>query len=96
MTSSETSPETKRTLRSLREERGVTRERLAADLEISFNTLSNLESGRNKPSIDIAEKLYAYFGVPLGKIDWDTPVEEYKRTHKPKNAFRGNAESAEE
>lgn len=68
----------KKTLRQLREERGLSREQLAADLGISFGTLVNLEMGRNMPRIRLAEQLYGYFGVPLGAIDWESPVTEYR------------------
>ena len=77
-TTSAMPPGEKKTIRQLREERGLSREKLASDLGISFGTLVNLEIGRNKPRIDLAEKLYSYFAAPLGSIDWDSPVEEYK------------------
>lgn len=66
----------KYTLRELREARGVSREQLAVDLRIKFATLVNLERGRNKPRVELAERIYAYFGVPLGSIQWGVTPKE--------------------
>lgn len=65
----DTAPQ-KKTLRELRDERGLSREQLAVALSVPFSTLVNLEMGRNKPRIELAERIYAYFGVPLGSIEW--------------------------
>ena len=60
----------KKRLSELREERGISRERLAVDLGVAFSTIVNIETGRNKPRVDLAEKIYRYFGLPLGAIEW--------------------------
>ena len=66
----------KKRLGELREERGISRERLAVDLEVSFSTLTNIETGRNKPRVELAEKIYQYFGMPVGSIEWGRPNGE--------------------
>ena len=73
----------KKRLGELREERGISRERLAVDLEVSFSTLTNIETGRNKPRVELAEKIYHYFGMPVGSIEGGRPdgEEEGKRPH---------------
>ncbi len=68
-------------LSELREERGISREQLAVDLKVSFSTLANIETGRNKPRVDLAERIYRYFGLPLGAIEWGRPGEEDDDSH---------------
>jgi DNA-binding XRE family transcriptional regulator len=70
----------KKTLRELREERGMTREQLAVALNVPFTTLVNIETGRNRPRVELAERIYAFFGVPLGSIQWGRRDESPKRT----------------
>lgn len=60
----------KKTLRQLREERGLSREQLAIDLGVKYGTLVNIELGRNLPRVDVGERIYRFFGVPLESIDW--------------------------
>lgn len=60
----------KKTLRELREERGMSREELAVALKVPFTTLVNIETGRNNPRVELVEKIYEFFGVPLGTIEW--------------------------
>lgn len=60
----------KHTLRELREARGLSREKLAVELETSFSTITNIESGRNRPRVELAERIYQFFGVPVGSIEW--------------------------
>lgn len=62
----------KKTLRELREDRGMSREELAVALHVPFSTLVNLEMGRNQPRVVLAEKIYQFFGVPIGGIEWVT------------------------
>lgn len=44
-------------IHTIRKAQGVTLERLALDLEIATSTLSRIEKGQRKPSIDLLEKL---------------------------------------
>ena len=59
------------TLRKLREDAGLTREALAVAIGTTYGTITNIESGRNRPRIELAERIYLYFRVPVGSIDWD-------------------------
>lgn len=60
----------KKTLKQLREERGLSREELAVALKTNYSTLVNIETGRSTPRVDLAERIYLYFGVPIGSIEW--------------------------
>lgn len=60
----------RKTLRQLRAERQWSREYVAVQVGVSLSTISNLETGRHRPRMDLAEKLAALFGVPLGDIEW--------------------------
>src|SRR5262252_6415999 len=63
-------------LRELRQERGLTQEQLAADLDVTRHTILALEVGRYVPSIELALRLAAYFDRPLETIFWLVPEEE--------------------
>jgi putative transcriptional regulator len=52
----------------LRKERGVTQADLAFALNVTRQTVSSLETGRYKPSIDLAFKLSRFFGLPIEEI----------------------------
>lgn len=58
----------KNNLEAIRRERGVTQEALAADLEVSRQTISSLEKGRYNPSILLAFKLARYFQLSIEDI----------------------------
>ena len=70
----------KKTIKQLREERGLTREELAVALKTHYTTLVNLEIRRSRPRVDLAERIYLFFGVPVGSIDWTK--REGKETRK--------------
>ena len=55
-------------LEELRKARGVTREDLAALLDVSRQTISSLEKGRYNPSILLAFKIARYFGLSIEDI----------------------------
>ena len=52
----------------LRKEKGVTQEDLAFALKVTRQTVSSLETGRYKPSIDLAFKLSRFFNLPIEEI----------------------------
>jgi putative transcriptional regulator len=52
----------------LRKERGVTQEDLAFALNVTRQTVSSLETGRYKPSIDLAFKMSRFFDLPIEEI----------------------------
>ncbi|MDD3919819.1 MAG: helix-turn-helix transcriptional regulator [Eubacteriales bacterium] len=58
----------KNRLEALRKERGIRQEELAAALEVSRQTIGSLENGRYNPSILLAFKIAAYFGVHIEDV----------------------------
>ena len=58
----------KNRLEELRKERGIKQEELAAELEVSRQTIGSLENGRYNPSILLAFKLSKYFGLKIEDI----------------------------
>ena len=59
-------------LKELREQRNISRERLAVDVGTSYANIVSLELGRSQPSLKLAIKIAEYFGVPVESIDWGT------------------------
>lgn len=55
-------------LRSLRQERGTTLAELAAATGISVSTLSRLESGQRRPTLELLLPLASAHGVPLDEL----------------------------
>ena len=58
----------KNRLEELRKQRGIKQEELAAELEVSRQTIGSLENGRYNPSILLAFKIARYFGVGIEEI----------------------------
>ena len=58
----------KNRLEELRKERGISQEELAAELEVSRQTIGSLENGRYNPSIKLAFKISRYFGMPIEEV----------------------------
>ena len=58
----------KNRLEALRKSHGVSQEELAADLEVSRQTIGSLEHGRYNPSIILAFKLARYFNTTIEDI----------------------------
>lgn len=52
-------------VKALRTEKGLTQEKLAEMLNISFSQISRIESGRSTPSIDVMIELAELFQVSL-------------------------------
>ena len=48
----------------LRAEQGVSRRELADALGVHYQTVGYLERGENSPSLDLALRIAAFFGVP--------------------------------
>ncbi|MEV8566288.1 helix-turn-helix transcriptional regulator [Streptomyces sp. NPDC051322] len=55
-------------LRALRQQRGTTLAQLSAATGISLSTLSRLESGQRKPTLELLLPLAKAHGVPLGEL----------------------------
>lgn len=58
----------KNRLEEIRKQRGLKQEDLAAELEVSRQTICSLENGRYNPSIQLAFKLSRFFGVTIEDI----------------------------
>ena len=58
-----------------RTDRGVTRRELADAVGVNPQTIGFLERGDYKPSLELAMKIAAYFGVPVEMLFSFTPFE---------------------
>lgn len=58
----------KNRLEEMRKRRGISQEELAADLEVSRQTIGSLENGRYNPSIILAMKISRYFGKTIEEL----------------------------
>lgn len=67
-------------LRALRQRRGTTLAQLSAATGISLSTLSRLESGQRKPTLELLLPLAKAHGVPLDELV-DAPVTGDPRVH---------------
>ena len=63
-------------IRELRLKKGVSQERLALDADIDRTYIGHIEKGNRNVSIEIVEKLAAYFQMPISKLF--KIVEEYE------------------
>ena len=57
-------------LSELREERGWTQGRLAAEAGVSRQSINSIERGRYMPSLELALKLGQIFECPVDEIFW--------------------------
>lgn len=55
-------------LRSLRTDRGLSQERLAADAGVDRAWVSELERGQGNTSIDLLDRIAAALGVPIADL----------------------------
>ena len=55
-------------IRTLRKERGITQDGLAAALRVSFQSVSRWENGQTYPDIELIPKIAAYFGVTTDEL----------------------------
>jgi transcriptional regulator with XRE-family HTH domain len=58
-----------KTIRELREERGITQFRLAVLVEVTPSTISNWERGATEPKVGQLRKLASIFGVSMDLIE---------------------------
>jgi transcriptional regulator with XRE-family HTH domain len=71
-------------LRRLRERRGLTLTALAAQTGISKSTMSRLESGQRKPSLELLLPLAAVYHLPLDELVGTPPVGDPRVRLKPR------------
>ena len=57
----------------LRAERGLSRQDLAAAVDVNYQTIGYLERGEYAPSLDLAFRLGEFFGLPIEAIFSRTP-----------------------
>ncbi len=62
-------------IRSLREQKGISQERLALDADIDRTYIGDIEKGTRKVSIEMIEKLANYFEISIS--DMFKKVEQY-------------------
>ena len=55
-------------IRDLRIKKGVSQERLALDADIDRTYIGHIEKGNRNVSIEIVEKLAAYFQMPISEL----------------------------
>lgn len=58
----------KNRIEQIRKERGILQDELAKVLGVSRQTISSLENGRYNPSILLAYKIAAYFGMTIEQV----------------------------
>ncbi len=58
----------KNRLEELRDQKGLTQQELADQLEVSRQTIISLEGGRYNPSILLAFKIARFFGCSIEKV----------------------------
>jgi transcriptional regulator with XRE-family HTH domain len=70
-------------LKALREKRSVTLVQLAQQTGISASTLSRLESGQRKPTLELLLALAAAYAVPVDDLIGAPPVDDPRVVVKP-------------
>ena len=55
-------------IEKLRKEKGITQEEFAGLMEVSRQTISSLEHGKYNPSIFLAHRIAAYFGMAIEDV----------------------------
>lgn len=55
-------------IEELRSSRGIVQDEFARELGVSRQTISSLENGRYNPSILLAHKIAAYFGLSIEEV----------------------------
>ena len=58
----------KNRIEEIRNRRGIRQEELAGLMGVSRQTISSLENGRYNPSILLAHKIAAYFGMTIEEV----------------------------
>ena len=58
----------KNKIEAIRKEKGILQEEFAKALGVSRQTISSLENGRYNPSILLAHKIAAFFGVTIEEV----------------------------
>lgn len=65
----------KNQLKVLRAQRGLTQEDLSQELGVSRQAVNALETEKHSPSLDLAYRIAAVFGLPIEQI-FESPYEK--------------------
>ena len=66
-------------IRTLRERRGLTQEELAQALFVTRQTISNYETGRSRPDIEMLVKIAQALGADANQVLYGLPAERNRR-----------------
>ena len=66
-------------LKELRDAEGTSQEQLAVDCDVRQATISNIETGKHRPSSDLREAFMERYGIELDA--WRTPEERKRLEH---------------
>lgn len=55
-------------IKEIREIRGIAQKQMAADLEVSRQTMNAIEKGKYNPSLELSLKIANYFDLPFQEI----------------------------
>jgi DNA-binding XRE family transcriptional regulator len=61
-------PRLQNRIKTLRVERGLTRQQLAEAVDVNFQTIGYIERGDYNPSLELAFRFSEFFGVPIEQI----------------------------
>jgi transcriptional regulator with XRE-family HTH domain len=80
-------------LKQLRENKGITQEKISSDLNINRATYAHYETGRRQPDLDTVKLLAEYHNCSidylLGKTDIRNPYDEFLSQAKGQYGYRG-------
>lgn len=55
-------------IREIRLKRGISQIKMAEDLQVTRQTINAIEKQKYNPSLELALKIVAYFGLPIEEI----------------------------
>ena len=55
-------------IRDIRQKKGITKMKMAEDLQVTRQTINAIEKNKYNPSLELALKLIAYFDMPIEEI----------------------------
>ena len=80
-------------LKQLRENKGITQEKISSDLNINRATYAHYETGRRQPDLDTVKLFAEYHNCSidylLGKTDIRNPYDEFLSQAKGQYGYRG-------
>ena len=55
-------------IRDIRQKKGITQMKMAEDLQVTRQTINEIEKNKYNPSLELALKLISYFDMPIDEI----------------------------